>query len=64
MKITGGKWTLKVNMLTISCDCGNTIVHPANKWVVKCPNCNRMGNLQELRDDYVSGNETKGVGDG
>ena len=62
MKITGGKWARDVNRLFIRCSCGNSIEHRANKWVVKCPNCGRIGNLQDLRDEYVNGE--KGAGDG
>jgi len=57
MKITGSKWGPTANILFIKCNCGNTITHPVNKWVVKCPKCTRIGNLQDLREEYAKGAE-------
>ena len=55
MKITGSKWGPTANILFIKCNCGNTITHPVNKWVVKCPKCTRIGNLQDLREEDENG---------
>ena len=52
MKITGSKWMPDMSMLFIKCGCGNSIVHPANKWVIKCPKCGKIENLQDLREEY------------
>lgn len=65
MKITGGKWAQDINLLFIKCSCGNSIVHRADRWIVKCPKCSRIENLQELRNEYANGvAEEKGAGNG
>ncbi|KKN08647.1 hypothetical protein LCGC14_1054640 [marine sediment metagenome] len=53
MKITGAKWTPQVNMLLISCLCGNEFLHRSDRWKPKCPKCRTVGHLKQLREDYA-----------
>lgn len=49
MKIINARWTPKVNMLIIRCDCGHEFEHRADRWGVKCLNCKRQEHLQRMR---------------
>lgn len=53
MVITSAEWTPSRNMLYIKCPCGQTILHPANKWRVAC-SCGRTDRLDKIRDRYVA----------
>ena len=50
MKIVDARWTPRVNMLVIVCDCGHEFEHRADRWRVRCP-CGRQGHLAVLRDN-------------
>lgn len=49
MKIIDARWTPRVNMLMIECNCGNRFEHRADRWIVKCMNCMRQDHLQRMR---------------
>lgn len=55
MKIRDCKWTPRVNILVIECDCGQRLGHRADSWWVVCPQCFRRENLQTLRDNIKPG---------
>ena len=52
LKIVDVKWTESVNILVIECECGTKILHPADRWIVRCKDCKAYANLKDLRDDY------------
>ena len=54
MKIVGARWTPRVNMLVIVCDCGREFEHRADRWRVRCT-CGCQGHLAELRDNIKPG---------
>lgn len=52
MKITGAKWTPKVNFLEIKCFCGKIFTTRADRFAVACSGCGKIGNLAVLRKQY------------
>ena len=58
MKINGAKWTDKVNLLLIKCDCGVTFFHRADVWKVRCY-CGRTGSLRNVRDNNYIGEQNE-----
>ena len=53
MQIIDAKWTPKVNLLKIKCRrCGNEFWHRADRWRVKCPECNYEDHLGPIREQY------------
>jgi hypothetical protein len=53
MKIVSAQWTPKHNILFINCDCGVSIPHRADRWVVRCHGCGAQGHLGQLREEYL-----------
>jgi len=41
MKVIGARWTEKVNILKLRCDCGVEFEHPANRKWAECPACKK-----------------------
>jgi hypothetical protein len=54
MKIINARWTERVNILIISCFCGKTFEHPANRQWMRCPSCRRGKNLHDLRREELT----------
>ena len=50
MRLLDAEWTPVINLLILSCECGNKLIHPANHWGVRCPKCGKTENLGTLRD--------------
>jgi hypothetical protein len=42
MTVLDVRWTPKVNILLIQCDCGNRFLHLSNYSAAKCDMCDRM----------------------
>jgi len=61
MQIIDAKWTPRVNLLKIKCPCGNEFWYRADRWRVKCPECDYedylgpMRKRYQLKDENVSG---------
>ena len=36
----------------VLCDCGNRIMHPPNRWQVRCGRCKAQGHLGALRSEW------------
>jgi len=53
MRIINAKWTPKVNFLAIKCICGNVFWHRADRWKVKCPECNYGWRLGPMREQWL-----------
>ncbi len=53
MRIVGATWNSYSNVLIIQCPLGHRIVHHANRWRVKCPECGREENLGDIRKCYA-----------
>jgi len=53
MKIIDVKWTPSVNIFRIKCDCQYEFDHRADRWKVKCKVCNRVSNIEPLRNEFV-----------
>ena len=53
MRIEGVVWTEKINVLKVRCACGVLILHPANRWKVRCRDCKKTENLEILRKKYL-----------
>lgn len=56
MRIIDAKWTARINILVILCPCKETILHRADRWLVRCK-CGRQGLLRDIRERYVSEND-------
>lgn len=49
MEIKDARWTPRVNILLMKCQCGHTFEHPANrKWAV-CPQCQSKTDTLRLK---------------
>lgn len=54
MTIVGASWGADVNRLEILCDrCGNRFWHRADRWDVRCWNCDGKEHLGTIRERYV-----------
>lgn len=53
MMIVDARWTSRVNMLIVRCDCGNKWEHRADRWRVSCPQCGRSERLDMVRERWV-----------
>lgn len=53
MRIYDVIWDKRHNILKVKCDCGTTILHPVNKWTVRCPDCGTTANIEGLRKRYL-----------
>ncbi len=53
MKIINAKWTPKVNMLLIKCDCGNKFWQRADRMKVYCSKCFKVGNNFDIKNKGV-----------
>ncbi len=60
MEILDAKWTPKINILLIRCECGNIISHRADRWQVYCHKCQNKENLSLIRQKYVYKNLKEG----
>jgi len=60
MQLIDAKWTPKVNLLKIKCRCGNEFWHRADRWRVKCPECDYEDHLGPIRRRYLLQNQEKG----
>lgn len=49
MKMVDARWSRRVNMLTIQCDCGARFDHPANRRIMQCPKCRRTASVETVR---------------
>ena len=47
-RIRDGIWTAKRNILIMDCSCGLGFVHPADRWVVRCP-AGHVDSLKRIR---------------
>jgi hypothetical protein len=51
--ITGARWTPRVNMIQMKCQCGKVFEHRADRWWAQCPECRNRDNLGPIRNRYV-----------
>ncbi len=52
MRIVEAKWTPRVNVLTIECECGKLFDHRTDRWRAKCPKCGTVQDLGDIRERY------------
>jgi len=55
LKLIDAKWSPRVNILIIQCDCGSVINHAADKVLIHCVLCRAYKNLHKLREEELSG---------
>uniref|UniRef100_A0A6M3K475 Uncharacterized protein n=1 Tax=viral metagenome TaxID=1070528 RepID=A0A6M3K475_9ZZZZ len=53
MKIIDVTWSPIVNMIRVKCDCGNVFSFRIDRWKVRCYNCNKVENINKLRNNFV-----------
>jgi hypothetical protein len=53
VRITGARWTYRVNLLFMLCDCGLRFSHRADRKRIICL-CGKKENLMELRKKQYS----------
>lgn len=53
MRIVDVRWTDKVNIAKILCDCGTYFEFPVNRVRVVCPCCDRIGNMHRLKAEEI-----------
>jgi acetone carboxylase gamma subunit len=46
-------WGNKINYASIKCSCGKTFNAPFNRWIVRCPFCNRKDSIERLRNEFI-----------
>lgn len=56
MMLTDARWHPSHNRMVVICECGETILHWANRWTVRCLQCGRTDDLERLRHAYVNRN--------
>ena len=49
MKQVDARWTPKVNLLVVECDCGHIFQHRVDRWKMRCPQCNKTESINALR---------------
>lgn len=54
MHLLSARWTARVNILLIRCDCGRSLEHPANRRRVVCSGCGKVSMLEKIRDEYAN----------
>ena len=53
MIVINWKWTPKINMLLVKCECNNKFWHRADKIKIKCQNCGKIDNCFDLKNRPV-----------
>jgi hypothetical protein len=55
MKIIGAVWTTEINIYNIQCDCGYKFKHRSDRWMIRCPFCKKVNNVEDLRNAIKPG---------